>query len=230
MAYVYSHIRLDKNEIFYIGIGSDNKYKRAYEKTRRNNIWNKIVAKTQYKVVLLNDNITYDEAKILEKKYILQYGRIDIKTGHLSNMTDGGDGTINKVFTEEYRKKLSIASRKRGLPPGYYKMQLARKNYVITAEQRKKLSDAKKGSIISEKCKQICKERMLTNNPSKGKTGKDSINYKYDVECYKDGVLINIFNGVHDASRQLNLNPSKICAVINGRRNATGGYNFKKRI
>ena len=29
MAYVYRHIRLDKNEPFYIGIGSDKTYKRA---------------------------------------------------------------------------------------------------------------------------------------------------------------------------------------------------------
>lgn len=30
MAYVYRHIRLDKNEVFYIGIGTDTKnYKRA---------------------------------------------------------------------------------------------------------------------------------------------------------------------------------------------------------
>ena len=34
MAYIYRHIRLDKNEPFYIGIGSDveGKYKRANRK------------------------------------------------------------------------------------------------------------------------------------------------------------------------------------------------------
>lgn len=39
MAYVYRHIRLDKNEPFYIGIGSDNKYSRAKQKTGRNDRW-----------------------------------------------------------------------------------------------------------------------------------------------------------------------------------------------
>jgi hypothetical protein len=29
MAYLYRHIRHDKNEPFYIGIGSDNNYKRS---------------------------------------------------------------------------------------------------------------------------------------------------------------------------------------------------------
>ena len=39
MAYVYMHIREDKNEPFYIGIGNDdNGYKRAYSKRNRNTI------------------------------------------------------------------------------------------------------------------------------------------------------------------------------------------------
>jgi len=57
MAYVYQHIRLDCNEPFYIGIGSDSSYRRANERTRRNDIWNKITAKTDYKVVILFDNL-----------------------------------------------------------------------------------------------------------------------------------------------------------------------------
>jgi hypothetical protein len=32
MAYVYRHIRLDKNEPFYIGVGSDSNYSRAFTK------------------------------------------------------------------------------------------------------------------------------------------------------------------------------------------------------
>ena len=40
MAYLYRHIREDKNEPFYIGIGSDSTYKRANQtkKERRNKI------------------------------------------------------------------------------------------------------------------------------------------------------------------------------------------------
>ncbi len=34
MAYVYKHIRLDTNEIFYIGIGNNNDYGRAYQKKK----------------------------------------------------------------------------------------------------------------------------------------------------------------------------------------------------
>ena len=37
MKVLYRHIRLDKNEPFYIGIGN---IKRAYNKSERNDIWN----------------------------------------------------------------------------------------------------------------------------------------------------------------------------------------------
>jgi hypothetical protein len=57
MGYLYRHIRLDKNEVFYIGIGGfsinekKNSYKRAYTKFKRNKIWNRIIDKTQYKTI-----------------------------------------------------------------------------------------------------------------------------------------------------------------------------------
>ena len=54
MAYVYRHIRLDKNEPFYIGIGSDKYYKRANSKDR-NAFWKRIAAKTKLKVSIAED-------------------------------------------------------------------------------------------------------------------------------------------------------------------------------
>ena len=73
MAYVYRHIRIDKNEPFYIGIGSDMTYKRAREKSRRSNLWNKIIAKSDYHVEILLDDITFDEAKLKEIEFIKLY-------------------------------------------------------------------------------------------------------------------------------------------------------------
>ena len=53
MAYVYRHIRLDKNQPFYIGVGTCDTYERAYsKKTAGGFIWkfNKIKSngKTSY--------------------------------------------------------------------------------------------------------------------------------------------------------------------------------------
>ena len=91
MAYVYKHTRMDTNEIFYIGIGDGNDYKRAYSKDSRNLWWKNIVAKTEYIVEILKDNLSWEEACEKEKYYIKKYGRT-IEGGILVNITEGGEG------------------------------------------------------------------------------------------------------------------------------------------
>lgn len=109
MAYVYRHIRLDKNEPFYIGIGSDSNYYRAYQikSDRRNNVWNKIASKTDIEIEIMLDDLTWEQACEKEREFISLYGRIDKSNGILANLTDGGDGTIGIIVSEENRKKLS---------------------------------------------------------------------------------------------------------------------------
>jgi hypothetical protein len=110
MAYVYRHIRLDKNEPFYIGIGKDNTYKRAFQssKTKRSDFWHNIASKG-YEVEILMDNLTWEQACEKEKEFISIYGRRDLGQGTLVNLTNGGDGVIelSKESIESIRKKLT---------------------------------------------------------------------------------------------------------------------------
>jgi len=92
MAIVYRHIRLDKNEPFYIGIGKNSN--RAFIEHSRNDYWNAIVSKTKYEVQILFDDLSWEEACVKEKEFIKLYGRKNNNTGILSNMTDGGEGTL----------------------------------------------------------------------------------------------------------------------------------------
>ena len=111
--YIYRHIRLDKEEPFYIGIGTKNEkrhrkveteYLRAYSKDRLNSIWNKIVNKTPYEVEILLESDDYEFIKQKEREFISLYGRIDLGTGTLSNLTDGGEG-VTKLSDESIKKK-----------------------------------------------------------------------------------------------------------------------------
>lgn len=108
--YVYRHIRIDKNIPFYIGIGKKKDYGRAYEDglQKRNKIWARITYKTEWKVDILFDNITKEEASKKEQEFILLYGRIDNNTGILSNMTDGGDGVWGHKMSDETKQKIRI--------------------------------------------------------------------------------------------------------------------------
>ena len=90
---------------FYIGIGKS--HKRPYSKKCRNNAWKRVVSKTDYSVEILFEGLTKEEAIEKEKEFIKLYGRADIKTGCLYNMTDGGEGVNNMVYTKERNKKIS---------------------------------------------------------------------------------------------------------------------------
>lgn len=153
MAYVYRHIRLDKNEPFYIGIGSDSDYKRSNVKRNRNRHWKYITNLTPYRVEILLDNLTWDEACIKEIEFITLYGRSDLKKGPLANMTDGGEGNSNPSETIKRAMSEKIKSNKeRG-----NKISMANKG-KMSFNKGKKLSEehkakikAKRGHLIGRK-------------------------------------------------------------------------------
>lgn len=118
MAYLYRHIRLDKNEPFYIGIGSDSNYNRAYEikKDRRNIVWSRIASKSEIEVEIMLDGLSWDNACEKEIEFIKLYGRIDNGNGILSNLTDGGEGTIGLIVSEKTRKENSKRFSGKGNP------------------------------------------------------------------------------------------------------------------
>jgi hypothetical protein len=95
MAVIYRHIRLDTNNVFYIGIGKNEN--RAYHKHSRNRYWYNIINKTEYEVQILKRDLSWVDACELEKLLISYYGRKDLGLGTLVNMTDGGDGIIGQI-------------------------------------------------------------------------------------------------------------------------------------
>jgi hypothetical protein len=105
MPLVYRHRRKDTNTVFYVGIS--NSINRPYSKRNRNFYWHNIVKKYGYDVEILYDDLTYDEAFELEIFLISIYGRKDLGTGILCNMTNGGDGRQNILVSKETRLKLS---------------------------------------------------------------------------------------------------------------------------
>ena len=113
--YLYLHIREDTEEIFYVGIGTldkSNKYARAKSLSGRNCIWKRIVNKTKYKVLVIDEN--EDEEPIINKEiyYISLLGKMKEKSGHLCNISDGGRGnlSIRSLMSKEAEEKM-IKSR-----------------------------------------------------------------------------------------------------------------------
>jgi len=151
MAYVYRHIRLDKNEPFYIGVATH--IKRAYEKNQRKNIiWKSIVSRTNYDIEILFDDLTREQALEKEIELIALYGRIDKKTGTLANLTDGGEGfqgiwNKGKKASEETKAKMRDAAKKKKPRSRecYEKTAAALRGKPKSEEHKRKLSEHFKG-------------------------------------------------------------------------------------
>lgn len=189
MAIVYSHTRLDNNTIFYIGIG--NEYKRAYSKHSRNSYWNNIVSKTDYKIDILFENLTWEEACKKEVELISLYGRKDLKKGLLANLTDGGDGvkghsqeTIDKI-TKVHKGRIQSEEE-------ILKRVNSRKGYVHSEQTKKKMSSSAKGRLFTE-------EHL--ENLSLAHKGKESSNGIVTLDLYT-GIF---FNSLKNACESLNL-------------------------
>ena len=151
MPYIYRHIRLDKNEPFYIGISKkDDGYRRAFTKKNRNLIWNSIVNRIDYYVEILFEHD--DLALILDKEieFITIYGRIDLGTGTLSNLTDGGIGVYNYICVAQDKEKRSISAKKRVREIGFTdvhkeNISKSKKGVAFSDLHKKKISEGKKG-------------------------------------------------------------------------------------
>ena len=134
-AYVYTHTRLDTNEIFYVAIGTQDNYIRASRTANRSVFWKNITKKTGWKIDIVFDNLTWEEACEKEKQLISFYGRKDIGTGILVNHTNGGDGSNGRIFSKETRKKMSNT----------------RKGVKVTEEQKNKT----RLSMLGKNCKKV---------------------------------------------------------------------------
>jgi len=152
MANVYRHIRLDKNEPFYIGIGKTEK--RPYEKIKRNKFWQNIVAKTDYHVDILINDLTWEEACKKEIEFIGLYGRDDLNNGTLVNLTDGGEGGLKRIHSAETREKMS--NSRKGVPKSKEwrgKISQSHMGMKINEVTRQKLVDSHKGRKHTEEQK-----------------------------------------------------------------------------
>ena len=107
---VYKHIRPDKNEVFYVGIGKISRAKSVY---CRNKYWKNIVksCNKEFRVEIMYQNLSWEDACKKEKELIFLYGRKDLNKGTLCNMTDGGDGIVGLTHSKEVREQIGLAKK-----------------------------------------------------------------------------------------------------------------------
>jgi hypothetical protein len=138
MYYIYAYLRKDGSP-YYIGKGKNY---RAWSKDHSVNL-----PKDKSKIIIMESNLTEVGAFALERFYIRWYGRKDINTGILRNLTDGGEGG---KLSEITRQKLSISNK--GQIPWS-------KGKNLSIEHKQKIGKSNKGKSRS----------VGVNNPRYGK-------------------------------------------------------------
>jgi hypothetical protein len=218
MPYLYRHIRHDKDEPFYIGIGTH--LKRAYDKGQRNKIWKSIVSRTGYTVEILFYDLTKEQAYEKEKEFIKLYGKICNNTGTLANLTDGGetlsDYNKGRKASEETRRKLREAA-KRKKPRSrecYEKTAAALRGRPKSEEHKRKLSEYFTGK---------------SNGPWTEEQRQKNLNFWLNkhmpiAQYSLDGNLIKVWNNRIEASIELGIKKDQIRDCMRGRRRLAGGF------
>ena len=107
--YVYQYLREDLTP-YYIGKGKD---KRAWEPHKRSN-GTDLLPNDNSKIQVVAKTLSENEAHLLETKLIEQYGRKDLGTGILRNLTDGGEGASGRKRSIDSIKKQINTARNNG--------------------------------------------------------------------------------------------------------------------
>jgi hypothetical protein len=114
--YTYGLCRKD-GKLFYVGVGQRGRLFRHETDTKRGYVYNKlksgIINKEEYLLyVLFIVSSDRDSCLKMEANVIRKFGRRDIGTGTLSNLTDGGDSGPNGcVYSEERLLKHTLLMR-----------------------------------------------------------------------------------------------------------------------
>jgi len=198
--YVYLLIDPRNDMPFYIGKGKNRRYADHFKSNSlksnsyKNNKIKKIIKMNmEVKIDFIYTNLNEEEAFEKEKLLIQKYGRLDKKTGILTNLTDGGDGVVGRIFTKE--EKLKISKRVSGKRnPNYGKKH--------NEEIKSYLSHLQSGE----------------NNNFYGKKHTKSRNNKLSMiqnktrfyEISPDGEIIKLWDSVCDYYRKTGINRSRV--------------------
>jgi len=140
--YIYAYLREDKTP-YYIGKGS------GYRINSKQRV---IPIPPKERRVKLAEGLSESDAFALETKLIEQYGRIDLGTGILRNLSDGGKAPPSPKGRIPWNKGIACREETK------QKLSKQRKGKLCSEEAKAKISKANKGKRVGE------------DNPFYGKT------------------------------------------------------------
>ena len=174
--------------------------------------------------IVLIDNLSLEEANIIETELIKKYNTIDNNIGY--NLKPGGKNAKNTIETNK-------------------KISQSKLGHSVSEETRRKISDnhadykgennPRYGQHCTEETKQKIREKVSgSNNGNFGKQRsiktRQKISKSRSKRVYqytKDGIYINTFYGIREAERQTSIGRESISRCCRGKLKTAGGYVWK---
>lgn len=187
--------------------------------------------------IIIAENLSFDEASLMEKQLIEKYNTIDNHFGY--NVCFGGqDGWVGVHHTEEAKRKMSLAK----------KGKTYRKGYKLSEETKRKISEKHKGKYkgqpikpkepkakydengkrifseehkrkISESLKGVQRSEIVRKNMSEAQ-----IKTKKPVRCIDTG---EEFESITMAGKQYGISKTLIVRVCKGQNKTAKGLKFE---
>lgn len=164
IVYIYALIDPNTDEIRYIGMTVEPKRRlyvhlRARTDTYRDRWIRALCAEGRPPSMRIIEETTSDQAAMRERHWITAYRA---QEAPLTNGTDGGDGTLGRIVTDEVRAK--IATTLKGKPHTDERRQHLReaaKHKTLPADFGARISTGLKGHAVSEQAREKHRQRLL---------------------------------------------------------------------
>jgi len=234
---VYLHYRLDTGECYYIGKGTK---KRAKAKDGRNPIWNRIVKKAGYKIVIVNFFENEKDSLSLEVDLIARYSP-------KANITIGGEGVSGLKHSDSSKEKLRQSTLKLRADQRWLDNNLSKMREAVKNPESRAISSRKKKEYFLNEANRlnmsIKQKEFRKNNPEAdlkrqqlSMEARQTAEYKLlssrvqggrDFLVFKNGELIKEASILNQFARDNNLHAAAIHRCLTGKQKEHKGYTFK---
>jgi hypothetical protein len=179
--YVYRYSNPASGEPFYIGKGKGERAWSHLKRKDQHHLTHKIQKMLREGVLpdidFIVSEVDEELANLVEQEAISKYGRLNLRTGLLLNLTNGGDGTSGRIATPEMLANMSKGRKGiKDTEQGRANKKAASLRREYTAERNANVSKGLQGHITTDETKEIlsqkAKDRYTSGapNPMTGRT------------------------------------------------------------
>ena len=212
--FIYAHT-LPDGKVFYVGKGSGQRHLKT---SNRSVYWKRIVKKYGYRAIILENNLSEEQAYQREI-YWIEYYKDNGQC--FANFTNGGDGV--RVTKRWWGDAISQSMRGKKGPRGMKSSSY--KNVISVEELSKCYIELKMSSVaIGDKFK-ITPPTVLSRLQEYGIEIRKPGKARRCIRCINDG---KVFPSISETARYYNLFRENISKVLSGKYKHTGGKRFEQ--